>query len=179
MAFPSSHSNILVCILLLDDYIRFITLYHSFFHVLQGRSISISPCNNLDREYLVLFWFLRVLWVLVFLCSQCFMTTLIGALGPCSLILFLFLSAQQYLNFMFLQWKSYTLDFSFQALHQIVGSYFESRPNFSIWKRFTASLIFTCCHFFRMQGSVGGAKLNPSCLFFRCKDYYIPESFIT
>lgn len=77
--FPSSCNNILLCILLLDNYIRFITLYHSFCHVLQGRSMSISPCNSLDWEQLVLFWFLRFWWVFVFLCSQCLMRTFIGA----------------------------------------------------------------------------------------------------
>lgn len=66
----------------LDNYIRFTTLYHSFSHVLQGRSMSISSCNNLDWEQLVLFWFLRFLWVLVFVCSQCLMRTFIRAVRP-------------------------------------------------------------------------------------------------
>lgn len=79
MVFPSSRNDILLCILLLDNYIRFITLYHSLSHVLQGRSMSIYPCNNLDQEQLVLFRFLRFRWVFVFLCSQCLMRTFIGA----------------------------------------------------------------------------------------------------
>lgn len=147
MVFPSSRNDILLCILLLDSYIRFITLYHSFAHVLQGRSMSISPCNNLDREQLVLFWFLRFRWVFVFLCSQCLTRTFIGAVRS----LLSFAGGSPVLEFYVLAVEVTHLGFFISGIVPNCRiTFWITSELFRLKKSHCGTCVFTCWHFFRM-----------------------------
>lgn len=67
----------------------------------------------------------------MFLCSECLITTFIGAIRSHKgnllsyYVFFFFSSWPSKTNFMYLLWKLYTLNFSFQVLCRIVESCFE------------------------------------------------------
>ena len=116
----------------------------------------------------------------MFLCSQCLLTTLIGAvrshrgtllsysfsLSPTRRELYVF--AMEVKNFGF-----------FISGIVPIRSCFESCPNFPILKSVTEHLCSSCCHFFRMPGSIGGSNVNSSYLFLGVKGCYIPVPFVT